>query len=632
MTAKTTAPMPSSSHHNEHQPRRQPRRKPSEKSFKQRTSESSARTSRHFSRQERPVQATSHTAKQLTVALPAQSQPITNAVKFIPLGGLEEVGRNMSVFEYGNEIIIIDMGLQFPEEDTPGIDYIIPNITGLIPKRQNIKGIIITHGHYDHIGAIPYLIDKLGANIPIYTTDLTKEIIKRRQEDFPRAPKLKIVTVKPGEKLRLSQNLEAEFFDVTHTIPDAIGLTLKTPVGTMAYFTDLKIDYDKDGVPKPESLATFEKVGKQNIHTLFLESTAAEKAGRSLSEEIVATNIEGFFAKSQGRLIIGLFASLLTRVKDILEMAERNDRKVFLSGFSLKTNVQIAQNLGYIKVKKGTIVPLEEVNKYKDNKILILSTGAQGEPNASLMKIANGEHKNVTVKKGDTIVFSASIIPGNERPIQVLKDNLTRQGARVYQTEHIDVHSSGHGPSGDLKTVIGLIKPQFFIPIHGWYFMRAANARLAQEEGVRAENTILIDNGQVVYMEKGKVTASQETMPAYYVMVDGLGVGDVEEVVVRDRLALAQEGMVVIIATLDRRTGKFLKNPDIMSRGFIHLRSNKDLIEEVRAKTKNIISRLPRLQSVEADYLKNMLRDQIGQYVYNKTKRRPMVLPVVIEV
>ena len=551
-------------------------------------------------------------------------------VKFIPLGGLEEIGRNMSTFEFENEIILADMGLQFPEEDTPGIDYIIPNINSLIPKKKNIKAIVITHSHFDHIGAIPYLMDKLGPHIPIYTAALTKEIIKKRQGDFPHASKLIINVVKGGDKIKLSEHFEAEFFETEHTIPDSISMVIKTPVGNFAYCSDIKIDYNIEGAP--QRLDVFEEMHKRKIHTLFLESTRAEAPGKSLSEKVVEKNLDELIGKAEGRIVVGLFASLLTRIEPIIRIAEKHDRKVFLSGLSLKTNVNIAQNLGYIKVKKGLIVPLEEIHKYKDDKVLILSTGAQGEPKASLMKIANGENKHLTIKKGDTIIFSASVIPGNEKPIQTLKDNLTRQGARVIQTQHIDVHASGHGPSEDLKTIMGIIKPKFLIPIHGMYFMRFANVENAKEMGIPEENCFLVDNGQIVNIYENKIKVLQDSVPAYYVMVDGLGVGDVEEVVVRDRMLLAQEGMLVVIVTLDRRTGKFLKNPDIISRGFIYLKENKEMVEEIRKKIKGLIGRIPRFQSLESDYLKTLLRDQIGQFVYNKTKRRPMILPVIIEV
>ena len=326
-------------------------------------------------------------------------------LKFTPLGGLEEIGRNMSVFEYGDEIIIFDMGFQFPEEDTPGIDYIIPNINSLIPKKDKIKALIITHGHYDHIGAIPYLINRLGPNIPIYAAALPKEIIKKRQEEFPNALKLNIETIKHGDRVRISTNIEVEFFEIEHTIPDSFAVLIKTPVGNMAYCADLKIDYDLEGNPK--DLDSYREMGKRGIHTLFLESTGAERPGKSIPEALVIKNLDEIISKAEGRVIVGLFASLLTRVANIIQIAEKHDRKVFLSGLSLKNNVRIAQNLGYIKAKKGAIVNVEEIHKYRDEKILVLSTGAQGEPRASLMRIANGEHKYVSVKKGDVILFSS---------------------------------------------------------------------------------------------------------------------------------------------------------------------------------------------------------------------------------
>lgn len=555
--------------------------------------------------------------------------PKEEAVKFAALGGFEEVGRNMMIFEYKDEIIIVDMGLQFPEEDTPGIDYIIPNVSCLEPKKGNINALILTHAHYDHIGAIPYLMTKLG-NPPIYATALTKEIIMKRQEEFANAPKLDVIVVKNRDQVKIGKYFGAEFFGVTHTIPDTTGVVLKTPVGNFVHFAEMKFDYDREG--KPQGLEEYERIGKIGIHTLFLDSTRAEEPGFSLSERIVEKNLEEIIRKAGGRVIIGIFSSLLTRIAEIIRIAEKHGRKVAVSGLSMKTNIQIAQNLGYIKIKKGTLISLEEIHKYKDEKILILSTGAQGEPNASLMRIVNGDNKYLEVKPGDTVIFSSSVIPGNERAVQVLKDNLARQGAKVYHSKLVDIHSGGHALQEELKIIIKLMKPKFLIPIHGYYFMRAANAELAQEVKIPKENIFLVDNGQVVYLMKDKIQATDETVPAYYVMVDGLGVGDVGEVVMRDRLVLAQEGMVVIIATLDRRTGRFLKNPDIISRGFIYLRENKELVEEVRKRIKSLVSRIPRYQEPEPDYLKGLIRDQIGQFLYNKTKRRPMILPVVIEV
>lgn len=551
-------------------------------------------------------------------------------LRWAALGGLEEVGRNMTFFEYRNEIIIVDLGFQFPEEETPGIDYIIPNISYLEERKQNIKAIIITHAHYDHIGAIPYLIEKLGNNLPIYTATLTKEIINKRQEEFPKTQKLNFQIIKDKDQVKLSKYFEAEFFGVAHNIPDTLSFVLTTPVGKMVYFGDFKFDYDRENQPK--GLAELEKIGKQKIHTLFLESTNAEDPGYSLSERVVEKNLEEIFKKSPGRIIIAMFASLINRIDEILKIAERLNRKVAISGYSMKSNIQIAQNLGYIKSKKETIIPLEEINKHPDNKIIVLSTGAQGEPNASLIRIINGEHRQVTLKATDTIILSASVIPGNERGIQLLKDGISRQGAKVYYSKIIDIHSSGHAPQEELKLATKLINPKFFIPIYGYCFMRTINNELAQSVGIPPKNTFSPVNGQVMEFLPDQVRLTKEELPVSYVMVDGLGIGDVGEVVLRDRRVLAQEGMVVIIMTIDHRSGKLIKNPDIISRGFIYLRENQELLEDIRHRLRGLINRLPRYQPLDADYLKSLIRDQIGQFLYNKIKRRPMILPVVIEV
>src|SRR3989338_5755894 len=558
------------------------------------------------------------------------SRQSEDVVRFVALGGLEEIGRNMMFFEYKNEILIIDVGLQFPEEETPGIDYIIPNIQYLRERVKNIRGIIITHGHYDHIGALPYLLDKLG-NPPIYATQLTREIVMKRQEDFPNSPKQNFVVIKPGDTHTFGKFFKATFFPVVHNIPDGIGTILETPVGKILHPGEFKFDYDHEG--KPKGLDVWEKVGKEKIHTLLLDSTGSEVPGYSLSERIVEAELEKLFKAAEGRIIVGTFASLLDRLGEVVKIAEKLKRKVAISGYSMKTNIQIAQHLGYLKLQKGTIIPLEEINKHKDDKVLILSTGAQGEPNASLMRIANGEHKHIKIKQNDTIILSSSIVPGNERSVQNLKDNLARQGALVYHYKMLDIHSSGHAPQEELKTVMRLVKPQYFIPIHGYYFMRWRNAKLAQEAaGLKPENTILADNGCVVEIRKDSVQLTKEEVPSYYVMVDGLGVGDVVEVVLRDRRVLAEEGMVVVIVTLDRRDGRLLKNPDIISRGFIYLKENQDVLDEIRKRIRGIIGRIPRHQQLDADYLKSLLRDQIGQFLYKKTNRRPMVLPVVIEI
>ena len=553
-----------------------------------------------------------------------------DAVRFVALGGLEEIGRNMMFFEYQDEIVVIDIGLQFPEEETPGIDYIIPNVTYLEGKKKHIKAVIITHGHYDHIGAIPYLLDKLG-NPPMYATPLTKEIVMKRQDDFPNSPKPSFVLVNGGAEHKLGNHFSARFFDVVHTIPEGIGIILKTPVGNIVHPGEFKFDYDNEG--KPKGLDTWKWIGEQGVHTLMLDSTGADVPGYALSERIVEAELEKLFRTAEGRIIVGTFASLLDRLGEIVKIAEKLGRRVMLSGFSMKSNVQIAQRLGYFKFNKETIIPLEEIGKYRDSEILVLSTGAQGEKNASLMRIAQGEHKQIRIKPTDTIVLSSSVVPGNERSVQNLKDNLARQGALIYHHKMLDIHSSGHAPQEELKTVMGLVKPKHFLPIHGYYFMRSRNAKHAQEVlGLKPQDTVVADNGLVVEISKNGLRLTGEEVPAFYVMVDGLGVGDVGEVVLRDRLTLAQEGMLVIIVTLSRRDGRILKNPDIISRGFIYLKEQQGLLDEIRKRIRSIAGRLPHYQPVDDDYMKTLIRDQIGQFIFTKTKRRPMVLPVIIEI
>jgi len=553
----------------------------------------------------------------------------TEPVRFISLGGFEEVGRNMMFFEYKNEIIIIDAGLQFPEETTPGIDYIIPNIEYLEKKKKLIRGLIITHGHYDHIGAIPHILGKLG-NPLIYTTRITAETIKKRQEDYPNAAKPQFDIVSGGDVKKISKYFTAEFFGVTHNIPDGVGIVLKTPIGKVVHPGEFKFDYDEKG--KALDLDTWKKLGKQNIHTLLLDSTAAEVSGHSVSERVVEQELEKLIKGADGRIILASFASLLDRLAEVVKIAEKLGRKVAISGYSMKTNFEIAKSLGYIKTKKDTIIPIQGIKNYPDKKILILSTGAQGEPRASLTRIANGTHKFVKLKKTDTVIFSSSVVPGNEHAVQVIKDNLARQSQNIFHNKDLDIHSSGHAPAGELREVMKLVKPRFFVPIHGHYFMRMKNAQHAKEVlGLKEEEIAVPDNGKVTQLKKGAIQVTDEEVPTSYVMVDGLGVGDVSEIVLRDRRMLAAEGMIVVIMTINKRGGRLVKNPDIISRGFIYLKENKEMLNDIRRKLRGMVEQI-RNRHIEPDYLKSLIRDQIGEFVFKKTKRRPMVLPVVIEV
>lgn len=549
---------------------------------------------------------------------------------YVPLGGLEEVGRNSMFFEYNDEIVIVDMGIQFPVEETPGVDWIIPNVSYLEKKKQNIKALIITHAHYDHFGAVPYVLEKLG-NPTIYGTGLIRAVLEKRLAEIPNAPKMKFHEIKNHDKVKLSENFTAEFFGVSHTVPDTTGVALHTPAGLMVHFADFRLDYDEEGTA--ENLQEFERLGKMNVHTLCIDSTNAWESGHSVSEKIVEANLEKMMLEAEGRIILSTFASMITRIAEIVKIAEKIGRKVMINGRSMKENLEIARSLGYVKFKPGSVVPIEDIAKYKDDKILILSTGAQGQENAGLMRIVNGEHRFVKVKVGDTVIFSSSVIPGNERGVQTLKDNFARQGATVITNNDLDIHSSGHAPGADLGLVAQLCKPKFVIPVHGHYFMRASNVLNMKRVGIPKERVILMDNGQIAEVTPDNVKVTDKTVDAFYVLVDGLGVGDVEAVVLRDRKLLSQEGMVVIISTVDRRTGRLMKNPDVISRGFIYLKDHTSLIDEIRTKIRNILTQTQhKKQSPESDYIKGLIRDQVGLFLYNKTMRRPMILPVIIEV
>jgi len=551
-------------------------------------------------------------------------------LRIIPLGGLGEIGRNMMVLEYGNDSIIIDMGLQFPEENMPGIDYIIPNTAYLKNKRDKIKGVIITHGHMDHIGAIPHSMGRLG-NPPIYAAPLTLGIMKKRQEDFPSAPRLNTHEIKETDRISLGC-FNIEFFHVNHNIPDGLGLVIDTPIGRIVHSGDFKFDHSPIG-DKPTDISRLTQISKKGVLALMSDSTSAEKPGHSISEKEIQDNLELIFKEASGRIIIATFASLISRIQEVINLAEKYDKKVAIDGYSMRTNVEIAKKLGHLKVKRGTIIKINRANDYSDEKMIILCTGAQGEGNAVLMRIVSREHRHIKIQKGDAIIFSSSVIPGNERSIQSLKDNLWQQGARVYHYQMMDVHAGGHGHEEDLRVMINLIKPKFFIPIHGNYYMLKLHGEIAESVGIAKKNILIGGNGNIISLSQNSIKMLEETVPSSYVMVDGLGVGDVGQIVLRDRQAMAEDGMFVIIALVDSKTGRVRGEPDIISRGFVYLRESKELLDQTRKKVKEIVhqSSAPN-QSTNWSYVKENIRDKIGQFLYTKTQRRPMVLPVVIEI
>lgn len=556
-------------------------------------------------------------------------------LKVIVMGGLEEVGRNMTLLEYENDIILIDMGLQFPEEDMPGIDYIIPNISYLKGKEKNIRGVIITHGHYDHIGGIPHLIPRLG-NPTIYGTHLTCAIIKRRQEDY-KSDKLNLATVKLDDALTLGR-FKVEFVHVNHNIPDSVAVVVHTPAGTLIHTGDWKFDYTPVD-EKPADFSKFAQLGRAGVLALLSDSTNAPEEGHQISEQEIGKNLKTLIEKAPGRIIIGTFSSLLSRVEQIISIAEEMGKKVAVDGFSMKTNVEIIRALGYLKVKQGTLIDIADVHNFPQEKVIIVCTGAQGEERAVLMRIANEEHRFVKIEPRDTVVFSSSVVPGNERTIQRLKDTLYRKGAEVVHYKMMDIHAGGHAKVEDIKLMLRLVNPKYFIPIEGSHSHLRMNGKIAESIGFDPKNIFIADNGQVMefqaspkdsYGAVGRLTPHH--VPSDYVMVDGLGVGDVSQVVLRDRKMMAEDGMIVIIATVEGKTGYLIGSPDIISRGFVYMRESKELIEQVRAKVKKLISDRDPKSAADNVFLKNKIRDNIGQFLFTKTERRPMVLPVIIEV
>lgn len=546
------------------------------------------------------------------------------------LGGLEEVGRNCTVFECGNDIVIVDVGLQFPEEDMPGIDYIIPDVSSLRGKEKNIRGIIVTHGHFDHIGGIPHVLGKLGNPI-IYTASLTAGMIRKRQEETPNAPKPNIQIINQKSRVQLGRNFVFEPFHINHNIFDAFGVALHTPYGTVLHTGDFKFDPSpiNDTPPDYDHIASF---GEKGVLALLSDSTNCNMPGKQISESVVAEEMSKIFEQARGRLIIGTFSSLLTRVQIILDLAQKYDRRILVMGRSMQTNVEICHELGYLKYKPGIFVEAKEAQRLPDNKLVIVATGAQGEKNAALMRMANNEDRFISLKKGDSIVFSSSVVPGNERTVEKLKDTLVRRGAKIFHYQMMDIHAGGHAKAEDLKLMIQLTKPRYFVPVHSRRFRLHEHADIALQTGVKEENIFIADNGQIMEFDKNGGHLTERRVPTEYVMVDGLGVGDVTNIVLRDRQMLAQDGMFVVIVTIDTKTGDLVGNPDIISRGFVYLKESKDLIEKVRFKVKKMLKDSDPNSPAFEDYIKNKIRNDVGSFLYQQTKRRPMVLPVLIEV
>lgn len=541
------------------------------------------------------------------------------------------MGRNMTVFEYGQDIVILDMGLQFPEEDMPGVDYVIPNTEYLKNKEKNIRAVIFSHGHLDHIGAAPILLEQLK-NPPIIGRPLTLEMVKHRVEDLRHgnAKKLKTIYVKDLQQKISLGSFELSFFQIDHSIMDAVGVILKTPLATIVHPGDWTIE--KSSVGRKEINYSHLSRLKRPI-ILMLESLGALNDEQSVTEEEMLKNLYKLISQAPGRTIIATFSSQIQRIKQILDYAAKTQRKVALDGFSMKLNIEIARRLGYINIPKDTIISIDRIKNYPDNKVIIICTGAQGEEMAALSRIVSENHKFIKIKKEDTVIFSSSVIPGNERTVQRLKDNLYRVSDNVYHSDIIDVHVSGHSNIDGIKQMIKDVKPDYFIPVYGNHFILKEAAKIAQGTGFPKNKIIVPDNGSVIKFTKGRTEVLKDKAPTNYIFVDGLGVGDIGEIVLRDRQMLSNDGMFVIIAIIDKQTGRVKGSPDIISRGFVYLRESKELLAQTRKKVIEIVEKSTvRGGAVNWVYVKDELRNKIGDFLHAKTERRPMILPVVIEV
>ncbi len=554
-----------------------------------------------------------------------------NTVRIILLGGVEEVGKNMMAIEYKNDIIVVDAGMQFKTEETPGIDYILPNTKYLEERKGKIRALVITHGHLDHIGGIPYLIEKLG-NPPIYTREFGALLIKKRQTEFPHLPELNIKIVgKDDGFLPLTPELKVKFFGLTHSIPDSTGIIIQTPFGDIVNTGDVRVE-NENGVVAEKEFEQYKFFKDRKVLLLTMDSTGIEKPGWTISENQVIKTIDKIVGEVTGRIIIATFASQVERIIAFINMAKKYGKKLVIEGRSMKNNVEVIKFLKLADAEH--IISVEDIADYPPHKLMFLATGAQGEEFAALMRMANNNHKQIKLNKTDTIILSSSVIPGNERAITGLKDNLYRHDSKIITYYDTDVHAGGHGKREELAWIQKQIPYKFFMPVHGHHFMLKMNAELSASLGTPRENIIVPDNGNIIEIINGeKIHILKEKAPAGLVMVDGFSIGDVQEVVIRDRQMLAQDGMFVIIASINTATCKLKKSPDIISRGFVYLRESQELLSETRHIIKKTIEQSAAgMKPIDFDYVKNNVTDAISKYLFQKTAKRPMVIPVIIGV
>lgn len=548
-------------------------------------------------------------------------------VKIIPLGGIDEIGKNLTVVEYKDDIVIIDCGLKFPDVDMYGIDIVIPDISYLLKNKDKIRGIFLTHGHEDHIGALPYVLKQL--DIPIYGTKLTLGIVETKLREHGLLATTKLFRVKPKDKIKL-QNVTVEFIKTNHSIADSVAIAIHTPLGVVLHTGDFKIDHTPiDGART--DFARLAELGRKGVLVMMADSTNVERPGYTKSESVVGDTLKRLFGRAKGRILVATFASNIHRIQQIITAAEMYDKKVAVSGRSMENIVQVAIDLGYLKLQKDTLITIDATQKYKNEEIVIITTGSQGEPMSALARMAASEHRKITIVEGDTVIISATPIPGNEKLVSKVINQLFKKGAEVIYGSDENVHVSGHACQEELKLIQTIVRPRFFIPVHGEYRHLKQHAELAVSVGLNPRNYVLPETGDQIEITRnlikknGSVTSGQ-------VLVDGLGVGDVGHIVLRDRKHLSQDGILTVVVTLDRESASVIAGPDIISRGFVYVRESEGLMDDAREIVKAVLSECEKSKITDWATIKSRIRDELRNFLYEKTKRKPMILPIIMEI
>ena len=548
-------------------------------------------------------------------------------VKIIPLGGVNEIGKNLTAIEYKNDIVVIDCGLKFPDEDMFGIDLVIPDITYLIKNKEKVSGIFLTHGHEDHIGALPYVLKQL--NVPVYGTKLTLGIVETKLKEHGLLSSTELIRVKPRDVIRLN-SVSVEFIKTNHSIADSVAIAVHTPLGVVLHTGDFKIDYTPiDG--ELMDFARFAELGKKGVLVMMADSTNVEKQGYTKSERIVGESLTRIFGKTKGRIIIATFASNIHRIQQIIDAATVYGRKVAVSGRSMENIINVPIELGYIEVAENTLVPIDAINKYNNDQIVIITTGSQGEPMSALSRMASAEHKKVNIVEGDTIIISATPIPGNEKLVSKIVNQLFKKGAEVIYGSAENIHVSGHACQEELKLMQTLIKPKNFIPVHGEYRHLKQHGELAIKLGLNPKNVVIPEVGNIIEVNRSGIRKSG-TVISGQIFVDGLGVGDVGNIVLRDRKHLSQDGILTVVVTLSKDNKTIVAGPDIISRGFVYVRESEGLIDEAREIVRNTLLECEEKNITDWATLKSNVRDELRSYLYEKTKRKPMILPIIMEI